>query len=116
MLWASVAMVGTMTFFPGAVAEVLSGNRHRDFGGAIAALGDQGRQRSFTVDGMSCEACAVKLRSALEEVPGVVAVEVDFRTRTGRVAFEACSSDAEQQLQRRAQEAARELGYGFAVP
>ncbi len=41
--------------------------------------------QSIQIQGMTCESCAVHLRAALSDIPGVVRAEVEYATRTARI-------------------------------
>lgn len=43
-------------------------------------------QKILTIDGMSCGHCTIKVKSALEDVPGVTQVSVDLITKKARIA------------------------------
>jgi mercuric ion binding protein len=43
---------------------------------------------TLAVENMSCAACPITVRKALEKVPGVAKVKVDFDTRTASVTFD----------------------------
>jgi len=44
--------------------------------------------RSFTVAKMDCPVCPVTVKKAIEKVAGVVAVTVDYETKTATVTFD----------------------------
>ena len=41
----------------------------------------------LTVDNMTCELCPLTIRAAMERVPGVTSVVIDFDTKTATVTF-----------------------------
>jgi mercuric ion binding protein len=43
---------------------------------------------TLAVENMSCAACPITVRKALEKVPGVAKVKVDFDTKTATVTFD----------------------------
>jgi heavy metal translocating P-type ATPase len=45
-------------------------------------------ERSFPVTGMHCASCAVKIQSAVSEIPGVVSSTVNFATEKATVVYE----------------------------
>lgn len=53
----------------------------------------------LSVPGMTCPACPITVRKALEAVPGVGAVEVDFDHKTARVRYDPDRATPEQLLQ-----------------
>lgn len=44
----------------------------------------------FLIEGMTCEGCATTVAQVIRQVPGVVAVEVNYETKQAVVATEAC--------------------------
>jgi len=46
------------------------------------------RTVTLAVENMSCAACPITVRKALEKVPGVAKVKVDFDTKTAAVTFD----------------------------
>jgi len=42
----------------------------------------------FIVENMTCALCPVTVRTAMERVPGVKSVEVDFKAKTATVVFD----------------------------
>jgi mercuric ion binding protein len=50
---------------------------------------------TLAVDNMSCAACPITVRKALENVPGVTNAKVDFDTRTATVTFEPARTSVE---------------------
>lgn len=46
------------------------------------------RTASFSVENMTCEACPITVRKAMERVEGVKSVQVDFDTKTATVVFD----------------------------
>lgn len=57
---------------------------------AIATGADAADSRTVTlsVSNMDCAVCPITVRKALEKVPGVEAVKVDFKARLAVVAFD----------------------------
>lgn len=49
----------------------------------------------LSVPGMTCSACPITVRKALEKVPGVAGVKVDFETKTATVTFDPARTDVE---------------------
>jgi len=43
---------------------------------------------TLAVENMTCAACPITVRKALEKVPGVAKVKVDFDTKTATVTFD----------------------------
>lgn len=50
---------------------------------------------SLAVENMSCATCPITVRKALEKVPGVTKVKVDFDTKTATVTFDPAKADVE---------------------
>lgn len=71
MLWVVTVFVLAFAFFPNYVGYLLGG------GGALAARHDLDKV-VVKIDGMTCEACAVKIENALRNVAGVSAAEVNY--------------------------------------
>lgn len=46
-------------------------------------------ETKLAIEGMYCEACAYGVKSQLEEVEGVVKANIDYKTATGIVRFDA---------------------------
>lgn len=71
---------------------------------SIAAAAE--RTVTFAVANMTCALCPITVRTAIEDVPGVKDVQVDFETKTATVVFD----DAEASVLDIA-EASRLAGY-----
>ena len=70
--------MAAFAFFPSYVSLLLGGS---ESGTLVVHEGDAAQDvlvRELTLEGMTCEACAVHVRSALEAIPGVVGVEVRY--------------------------------------
>ena len=50
---------------------------------------------TLAVENMSCAACPITVRKALEKVPGVAKVKVDFDTKTATVTFDPAKTKVE---------------------
>lgn len=50
---------------------------------------------TFVVENMSCALCPVTVRTAMERVPGVKSVEVDFKAKTATATFDPSVTTAE---------------------
>lgn len=46
------------------------------------------RTATFSVERMTCASCPITVRMAIEAVPGVKSVEVDFESKTATVVFD----------------------------
>lgn len=68
------------------------------------------RTVTLAVENMTCALCPITVRTAIERVPGVRDVQVDFETKAAVVVFD----DAEATVQDIA-EASRQAGYPATV-
>lgn len=50
-------------------------------GATVAPSGELGERRAFSLEGMTCEACAVTIRSELERLPGVASASVSYERK-----------------------------------
>jgi len=55
---------------------------------AVGALAGGARTATLEVNNMDCAVCPITVRKALENVPGVAATTVDFKTKRAVVAFD----------------------------
>ncbi len=62
---------------------------------AHAADGTPTRTVTLKVENMSCTACPITVRKALEKVPGVAKVKTDFATKTATVTFDPAKTGVE---------------------
>jgi len=78
MLWLATALVLVFAAFPKYAGWLApSGNTtSHETGGEVTTL---------TIGGMTCEACAAGLNESLRHIPGVLATEVNYATRTVHV-------------------------------
>jgi len=53
-----------------------------------AAVAPSERTVTFTVEKMTCAACPITVRQAMQKVEGVKSVTVDFESRTATVVFD----------------------------
>lgn len=94
MLWVAALLVAAFALFPryaGTVARTFYGSRGADDAAAVvtgAAL------HRFSVEGMTCEACATTLQADLESIDGVASAHVDYATKTAEVHSDAASVGA----------------------
>jgi copper chaperone CopZ len=89
MLWVAALLVGAFAMFPnyaGAFARTLYGSRSA--GDSAAAVTGAALHR-FSVEGMTCEACATTLQADLERIDGVASARVDYATKTAEVRSDA---------------------------
>jgi len=85
MLWFAAVLVGAFALFPryaGTVARTFYGTRSANTPAAVVTGATLHR---FTVEGMSCEACATTLQADLERLDAVASARVDYATRTAEV-------------------------------
>ena len=54
----------------------------------LAALAAKAQTVVLDVQNMTCEVCPITVRKALDRVPGVAAVKVDFDKKTATVKFD----------------------------
>lgn len=54
----------------------------------------RGKEVIFTIDKMTCAACPITVRKAMQRVEGVKEVSVDFDTKTATVIYDATLTDA----------------------
>ena len=54
----------------------------------LAALAAKAKTVVLDVQNMTCEVCPITVRKALDRVPGVAAVKVDFDKKTATVKFD----------------------------
>lgn len=85
MLWVAAAAVGAFAMFPHYVGNLLGapGNT-TEF-----AVASDDYDMEFAVEGMTCEACAVTLKAALVDLPGVRNAWVGFAQGSARLQFDA---------------------------
>lgn len=74
MLWSVTVLAVAFLFFPNYVG-LLFGT------GKDPAMNENVNQTVFKIDGMTCEGCATTVAQAIRQVPGVVAVEVNYQRR-----------------------------------
>lgn len=78
-LWLSLAVAVTLA------AAALA--PHATSNAPSAAVAAATEKLSLTVEGMTCGACAGRIRQALEKLPGVQAVDVDVAARAVTVGY-----------------------------
>lgn len=87
---AAVAVLGlgsaaTLALFPAANAES---------GTAQAQAGEQ--TATFSIENMTCAACPITVRTAMERVDGVKSVKVDYAAKTATVVFDPSTATPDQ--------------------
>ncbi len=88
MLWISTVFIVAFAAFPKYVGALLPDDRPA----ASESVG--ARTVLYTIEGMTCEACAVTLREKLRKVDGVQNASVSYSDRTATVVFENSAPDA----------------------
>ena len=59
----------------------------------LAALAAQSQTVVLEVQNMTCEVCPITVKKALDKVPGVAAIKVDFDKKTATVKFDPDRTD-----------------------
>lgn len=62
---------------------------------AVAAETGATKTVTLAVENMTCAVCPITVRKALEKVPGVAKVKVDFDTKTATVTFDPAKAKIE---------------------
>ena len=101
LLWLATAAVAVLAAFPH-YSAVLWGDSAALWGDAIgadtAALADGNSDGKavalFSIDGMTCAACASGVRATLERQKGVQLAEVDYENATARIHFDHSQTSA----------------------
>lgn len=109
MLWVAAAAVAAFALFPHYIGSLLGAPG--DTTELAAASADYDME--FAVEGMTCEACAVTLKAALVDLPGVRSAWVGYAQGTARLQFEA---DASQPSVEAIAETVRHHGYTPVLP
>lgn len=86
-LWAATAITIAFATFPSYVGWFLGAER------ATHAAAPDSPRRTYAIEGMTCEACAAHLRTAIASVPGVRSAEVSFAHESATVSFEGAADD-----------------------
>ena len=81
VLFAGVVM------FIGALASVGCGNSQAKIGTVQAASNPAVKSVAIPIEGMSCAACAARVKKTLKEIPGVQAVELNLEHRNAQVQY-----------------------------
>jgi copper chaperone CopZ len=88
MLWTSSVVVLAFVMFPKYGASLIESIQSRTATEQSIAATDAaatGDVYVFEVEGMTCEACAVTLKSQLAKIPGVTSAQVNYADKTARV-------------------------------
>jgi len=80
MLWGVTVMAVVFVFFPGVTAKLM--------GSGAATITADMHQTEVAVIGMTCDGWALTAKTAINSVPGVLAVEVDYESKKAIVGTE----------------------------
>jgi len=105
MLWVSTVFIVAFAAFPKYAGALLPDDP------PTTMAGTDTRTVGYTIDGMTCHACAVTLAQRLREVEGVFEASVSYTDRSATVVFENKVPDAPSQ----AMEAAKALRYSAST-
>lgn len=83
MLWLVTILAVTLMLFPSYIGALLATGDGKDVTAEM-------NRAVLKVDGMTCEGCSALVADAIRDVPGVLAVEVDFNKGEVVVGAEAC--------------------------
>lgn len=86
ILWVATVVAILSATFPDYVGWFLGGTES-----TVAAA--PGSPRTYAIEGMTCEACATHLRTAIDDLPGVRSAEVSFEEGRARVWFDERADD-----------------------
>jgi len=81
-----VLVVGALTII-GVVASVGCSRSQTNVGTALAASDPAVKTVTIPVEGMSCAACAARVKKTLKEIPGVQAVQLNLERRNAHVRY-----------------------------
>lgn len=81
MFWIAAALVAVFAFFPNYAGFVFTSSLST----TVAAGDDRLVEARFQIEGMTCEACAARVQSAVGEISGVVSADVDYEKKTAVV-------------------------------
>lgn len=81
-----VLVVGALTLI-GAVASVGCGGSQTSADTALAAGNPAMKTVTIPIEGMSCAACAARVKKTLRAIPGVQAVELNLERRNAQVQY-----------------------------
>jgi mercuric ion binding protein len=63
---------------------------------AIASEQNNERVQSFTIAKMTCAACPITVKKAMQRVDGVIDVDIDFDTKTAVATFDPALTNADE--------------------
>jgi len=86
MLWVATVIVIAFATFPNYIGALIGGGESNDGGTTIASTAAP--DRTYSIEGMTCQACAANLQSQLAQLPGVARAEVSYADKTASVFFD----------------------------
>lgn len=101
MLWVTTVFVVGFAAFPRYVGALLPGDA------PATGAGSDTRTVTYSIEGMTCEACAVTLAQRLRGIDGILEASVSYSDRTAAVVFAFDAPEAPSQVAH----AAGSLGY-----
>ncbi len=104
VLWLAIIMVAVFAFFPNYVGLLASSSK------IDMSIQAEGSVLTLNVEGMTCEACTVHVKSALKDVPGVLDSSVDYEAGRALVRIDRLAPPTEEALER----AVAKAGYSLA--
>ena len=107
MLWVATVVVIATAAFPEYVGFLIPAERS----GVMGAESEQVSTTSLTIEGMTCEACAVHVRNALVNVPGVLDASVSYTQGEAKISVDKTSPPSARVLE----EAVERAGYKAEV-
>ena len=94
VLWLATIMVAVFAFFPNYVGLLASSSEIDTSSQA------EGSVLTLNVEGMTCEACTIHVKSALDDVPGVLDSSVDYEAGRALVSIDRLAPPTEEALER----------------
>lgn len=86
MLWVATMIVVAFAAFPNYVGALIGGGSS---GADTNITSTAAPDRTFQIEGMTCEGCAANLGSQLTQLPGVARAEVSYPDKSAKVYFKA---------------------------
>jgi copper chaperone len=88
-LWIATVVAAALVTFPYYYGPIRSAFDKPQPPAAVAPVAAQLSTVELKVDGMTCSGCAVSVRNALLETPGVVSAEVNLESALAKVQYDA---------------------------
>ena len=107
MIWVATGLVIVTATFPNTIGYLVGGTAAAE---TVAPAGEV-ITVTIPVDGMTCDACAVVLRTSLVKVPGVLEAAVSYPDRQAVISIDSAVLIGNELLV----EAIRTAGYDVAV-